>query len=91
MRRKKRNRMKIKESVVKTATDYAATTTVHGLSYAFDASKVVFDRLLWLLVCIVLFALAIYFSVTAYVQWQDNPVLTSVKTTGECSIANLNE
>ena len=78
----KENPSNAKDHIVKTVYEYAGTATVHGISYVFDVSKILFDRCLWLLVFLSFFGLAIHWIVKAYVQWQDDPVITTVKTTG---------
>ena len=75
---------KTEDGILKTVHDYAESTTIHGISYIFDVSRRAFDRSLWLIAVGVFLGLAITWSVTTYNQWQDNPVITSLKTTGEC-------
>ena len=51
-------KMKSKKSpLVKTTEDFAAQTTVHGISYVFDANLSTIDRILWLGVTTLLFNL----------------------------------
>ena len=69
--------------IFKTIVDYANHTTIHGVAYIFDKSSLILENILWLLVFGTFASLAISFSMEAYNQWQDNPVLTSVKTTGK--------
>ncbi len=68
-----------------TLYDYASATTAHGISYVFDRSIFIAERLLWFVVTALFVALAIYWSVDVYKTWKENPVLTSVKTTGKAS------
>ena len=73
--------------------EYAANTTIGGISYIFDGALLILERLLWLVVFVVLVILAVYWSLEAYQQWKESPVLTSVKTTGKhkfCKVARLN-
>ena len=71
-----------------TVYDYASATTAHGVSYVFHRSLFIVERLLWLVVTLLFIALAIYWSIDVYTTWQDDPVLTSVNTTGKsCSSA----
>ena len=50
--------MKTKKSPLeKTTEDFAARTTVHGISYVFDTSLSTIDRILWLGVTTILFKL----------------------------------
>ena len=66
----------------KTAKEYSEATTIHGIAYIFKNGLWPFERFLWILaVCLGVF-LAIFLSVKAYVEWKDNPVLTTVATTG---------
>ena len=82
MRSKMQSVLRPKKAIQTTINDYAGQATFHGISYIFDLSKPPLDRFLWLFTCCLFFALAFYLSGKAYIQWQDDPVLTSVKTTG---------
>ena len=66
----------------KTIVDFANTTSIHGIAYIFNTTLLILERLIWLLVFGTFAFLAIFWSVEVYFQWQDFPVLTSVKTTG---------
>ena len=66
----------------KTIVDFANTTSIHGIAYIFNTTLLILERLIWLIVFGIFAVLAIFWSVEAYFQWQDFPVLTSVKTTG---------
>ena len=66
----------------KTAKEYSEATTIHGIAYLFENGLWMLERFLWILaVCLGVF-FAIFLSVKAYVEWKDNPVLTTVATTG---------
>ena len=65
-----------------TVLEYAANSTIAGISYIFDGTLLILERLLWLLAFGVLVILSVKWSLDAYNQWQESPVLTSVKTTG---------
>ena len=82
MGRKKKSVFCLKDGIKKTVKEYAGQATVHGISYISDSSAFLLDRFLWLLVCIIFGLLAIALSTKAYIEWQEDPVLTSVKTTG---------
>ena len=69
-------------AVQDTVKGYCDNSTVAGLSYVSDTTSRVLDRCLWFIVCVIFAVLAIYWSTTAYIDWQDDPVLTTVKTTG---------
>ncbi len=71
------------ENVVsETAFQYSNATTIHGIGYIFEAGLWVLERLFWIVVVGLGIFFAILLSVTAYFNWQNNPVLTSVATTG---------
>jgi hypothetical protein len=61
--------------------EYAGYSTTHGISYVFEEGQLVIERILWLLAVIVSVIVAISLSVTAYTNWQDSPVITSLATT----------
>ena len=65
-----------------TTKGYAAATTIHGIQYIYEDKQKVLDQLIWIIaICISTF-LALLFSFSAYVEWKENPVLTTVGTTG---------
>ena len=65
--------------VSKTLREYSEASTVHGISYVFSTSLPLLDRLLWTLLTFVSLALAAYWSLTAYNNWQANLVTTTLK------------
>ena len=65
--------------VSKTLREYSEASTVHGVSYVFSKSLPLLDRLLWTLLTFVSLALAAYWSLTAYNNWQANLVTTTLK------------
>ena len=81
MKRKPSN-IPLKISVRKTLTDFAENTTIHGIGYIFNALIPLIERCLWAVVFGFFAILAIYWSADIAVQWQADPVLTSVKSTG---------
>ncbi len=62
--------------------DFTEHSTTHGLYYACEREAKLVSHLFWLLICLVLFSLAVYLIVKQYVAWKDDPVLTTVSTTG---------
>ena len=74
--------------VINTLRDYSEAATVHGVSYVFSRSLPLIDRLVWGLVTITCFSLAVYWSITAYGNWQENLVVTSLKNPA-MSVNNL--
>ena len=71
-----------KKATQQTVADYCNNSTAAWLSYIADSTSYALDRLLWLIAVVIFAWLAIYWSVKAYVDWQVEPVITTVKTTG---------
>ena len=69
-------------SIRKTLTDFAENTTIHGIGYVFNAMLPFIERCLWAVVFGFFAFLAIYWSAEMAVEWQDDPVVTTVKSTG---------
>ena len=69
-------------------SDYAASSTVHGIVYIFgpDASSArrttLPERALWLVVVSGALGAAVVWSWKAYDNWRENPVITTVATMG---------
>ena len=66
-------------AVSKTLREYSEASSVHGVNYVFSKSLPLLDRLLWALLTLAALALAAYWSMTAYNNWQENLVTTSLK------------
>ena len=62
--------------------EYSETTTIHGIRYVLEKGSSYFERFLWLIIVLCGIGLAILISILAYIQWKENPVLTSISTTG---------
>ena len=75
--------MNKKSSVMMTATEYAAGATVHGVAYIFNRSLPSIDRVVWTIFELIFLLLAGYFTLTMYTDWQENSVLTTLKTTAK--------
>ena len=65
--------------VTNTLRDYSEAATVHGVSYVFSRSLPLVDRLVWGLITLTCLSLATYWSITAYGNWQENMVVTTLK------------
>ena len=64
-----------------TIAEYSSASTVHGVAYVFEEGQHFLERVIWSLVVMVGVSLAIYWSVGAYLSWDEVPVLTTVATT----------
>ena len=66
----------------KTIHEYASVCSPHGIFYIFESNRLPFERILWVLVVGVFIGFAINWSISAYKNWQEDPILTTVATTG---------
>ena len=66
--------------------NYAESASIHGLNYASNMSLVRLRRVSWALVFGVCTSFAIFLVVRAYKNWQDNPVITTIQSTGIINI-----
>ena len=64
---------------------YADATSIHGLNYASDVGMFTPVRVAWRVVLFGLTLLAYILVAKAYKEWQDNPVVTYVNSTGKRS------
>jgi len=62
--------------------EYGQSSTIAGLQYAFKPKQSFFGRLFWIFTVCILTLLGAWLSVENYLQWKDNPVLTTISTTG---------
>ena len=65
--------------VSKTLQEYSEVSTVHGVNYALSKSLPLPDRLLWIVLTVIALFGASYWSLTAYDNWQENLVTTTLK------------
>lgn len=66
----------------KTVREYAEATSIHGIAYIFESGRLSFERLLWLVLVLVLGYLGFVLSKPLLDNFRDNPVLTTVHTSG---------
>ena len=80
--KKKSDKIPLRVSIRKTLTDFAENTTIHGIGYIFNTFLPFIERCLWTVAFGFFACLAIYLSAKAAVEWQSDPVITTVKSTG---------
>ena len=80
---------KPKSMFSKNIEDFASRSTVHGVSYIFDRTVPPFDRFLWLIIFLGSASFAISLIYSSYTDWQDNQVITSLKTVAK-PVTDLN-
>ena len=62
--------------------DYADVATMHGVYYVFEKNVIWPSRFFWALCCIGLFVMAIVLIVQVFLDWDKDPIITTVSTTG---------
>lgn len=62
--------------------DYAASSSLHGVAYVMDRTLKTWERIVWLMVVLASLILVSIWIGMAYTAWDDDPVITSIKTTG---------
>jgi hypothetical protein len=63
--------------------EYVQSCTIDGLHFAFDKSQTIFGQILWLILVVVLTYAGIYVSVQNYIDWKNDPVVTTISSTGK--------
>ena len=72
-----------KTAIAEAVLGYSSQTTAHGISYAScDGPGHVSEKILWTVICLAFSCLAIFLTWNAYMDWQLNPVITTILTTG---------
>ena len=69
-------------AVRKTAKQYGNATTVHGISYILEKGRHPLERLLWIVLVLIGFGVFFYLTATIWTERENNPVMTTVETTG---------
>ena len=67
--------------LLQTVREYSASSTVHGVGYIWEKGQHFLERLVWVLVVFLGVCFAIFFSVQAFVAWENVPLITTVSTT----------
>ena len=78
----KKGDMRPFKAVSKTSQEFASNTTIHGITYIFDNALLYVERILWIFIVIGSASLGIYMSYDAYKTWQEDPMITTVNSTG---------
>ena len=62
--------------------EYSEYSTIAGCLYIFMADQRFAGRLFWTILITMMLVLGLYWSIFLYNNWDDNPVTTTVTTTG---------
>ena len=72
-----------------TLQEYSEYSTIAGCLYIFMNDQRFAGRLFWTILIICMLALGLYWSLFLYNDWDDNPVTTTVTTTGCLLVAQF--
>jgi hypothetical protein len=60
--------------------DYSEHSTIQGVIYIFQTNQTQVGKVFWSIVIIAMIILGTYWSICAYQDWKENPVVTTIKT-----------
>ena len=69
--------------MIRIIREYTENTTIHGINYIFESGIPIIERLLWIVAMIIMLIFASFLSLSAYKEWEDHPVVTTVMSTGK--------
>ena len=69
---------KKKKANNETFIDYTESSSLHGISYAFERNVHCWSRIFWTLICLGFFSLGVVMILQVYNDWRGSPVLTTV-------------
>ena len=70
------------EEILRILRQYSMQSTVAGLHYAFEPKQSQVVSFLWFVAILILTVLGTYLSIKNYIDWNNEPVLTTVTSTG---------
>ncbi len=75
-------KMGFKNKVWNLVIEYSQTSTIAGFHYIFEPKVTIIGKLIWLFLISLFTALGIYLSAENYSQWKNEPVITTLTSTG---------
>ena len=75
-------RLKRSRPFSRTIVNYSNASTIHGIYYIFERGRWILERFFWIVVVSLSIFYAVYSTWQAWVAWQDDPMITSIATTG---------
>ena len=70
------------EEIIRILRQYSKQSTIAGLHYAFEPQQSKIVNFLWLVAIIILTSAGTYVSIQNYIDWRNEPVMTTVTSTG---------
>ena len=65
-----------------TLQKYSEEATIHGVRYIGWSEVSKLGRVVWFIIVAIAITISVLSSITAYEDWQNDPILTTVATTG---------
>jgi hypothetical protein len=78
---KEKKKPKEKNGTFQILHEYSEYSTIQGIVYIFQTRQSLVGRIVWVIIVAFMLLLGSYWSIQSYVDWQNNPVLTTVQTT----------
>ena len=76
------NFLKMTNDYRKVLREFADRSTIAGLHYAFDPKQSKLSNIFWMILVVILTFLGLYTSVKSFREWEAEPVLTTLASTG---------
>ena len=87
-RRNNKGQRKRKGPLTKTIMEYCGATSIHGVSYIAEGSRLFFERVLWVVLITICASISLVLTKKIYDNWDQDPISTTVSTT-EYGIENI--
>jgi hypothetical protein len=72
--------LQVKYNLYNIFKDYSEHSTIQGVIYIFQTNQTQVGKVFWSIVTIAMIILGTYWSICAYQDWKENPVVTTIKT-----------
>ena len=69
-----------KSTFIKTLKQYSERSSAHGINYIAEDGRPATERIFWVIVTFLALCFTAFQTITLYVQWKDDPVVTSLDT-----------
>ena len=79
---------KRKGVLTKTLVEYSDATSIHGISYILEDGRLIFERVLWVVLVTLCACASLALTKKIYNNWEQDPITTTIATT-EYDIENI--
>ena len=85
---KNKGQNKGKGLLANTLKEYGESTSIHGISYILEDGRMIFERVLWVVLVTLCASVSLILTKKIYDNWEQDPISTTVGTT-EYNIENI--